>query len=154
MKRIIPYLVIITFIWLGFVLAISFMEAPLKFKAPSVTMAIGVDIGRLVFGALNKVEIVFSLAYLFGIRYYYIIEKRIGYIMLVILVIVLIQTVYLLPVLDKYALLVISGKESPSSIPHIVYVVFEIGKIVLLALIGYKQLLVFRNVGKKRIYQH
>jgi hypothetical protein len=42
------------------VLAISFLEAPLKFRAPEVTLRIGLGIGRLVFGALNTVEAVFA----------------------------------------------------------------------------------------------
>ncbi|MFS8199413.1 hypothetical protein ACLVWQ_12080 [Streptomyces sp. CWNU-52B] len=45
-----------TFLWLGMVLAISFLEAPLKFRAPGVTIPIGLGIGRLVFRALNLVE--------------------------------------------------------------------------------------------------
>ncbi len=45
------------FIWLGMVLAISFLEAPLKFRAPGVSLPIGLGIGRLVFRALNAVEI-------------------------------------------------------------------------------------------------
>jgi hypothetical protein len=44
------------FVWLGMVLAISFLEAPLKFRAPNVTLPIGLGIGRLVFRALNIVE--------------------------------------------------------------------------------------------------
>lgn len=51
----------ITFIWLGMVLAISFLEAPLKFRAPNVTLQIGLGIGRLVFRALNSVEVVFAV---------------------------------------------------------------------------------------------
>jgi hypothetical protein len=52
--------VAITFVWLGMVLAISFLEAPLKFRAPHVTRQIGLGIGRLVFRALNSVEVVFA----------------------------------------------------------------------------------------------
>jgi hypothetical protein len=48
--------VAVTFTWLGMVLAISFLEAPLKFRAPGVTIPIGLGIGRLVFRALNLVE--------------------------------------------------------------------------------------------------
>ncbi|MGK2868226.1 MAG: hypothetical protein ACSLFA_16610 [Mycobacterium sp.] len=48
--------VALTFLWLGMVLAISFLEAPLKFRAPGVTLPIGLGIGRLVFRALNTVE--------------------------------------------------------------------------------------------------
>lgn len=33
--------VAITFVWLGMVLAISFLEAPLKFRAPDVTLQSG-----------------------------------------------------------------------------------------------------------------
>ena len=37
------------FLWIGFVSAISFMEAWLKFRAPGVTLTLGLGIGRLVF---------------------------------------------------------------------------------------------------------
>ncbi|WP_104150869.1 hypothetical protein [Mycobacterium intracellulare] len=53
--------VALTFVWLGMVLAISFLEAPLKFRAPNVTLQIGLGIGRLVFRALNTVEVAFAL---------------------------------------------------------------------------------------------
>ncbi|MFI1095366.1 hypothetical protein [Streptomyces sp. NPDC020917] len=51
----------VTFVWVGMVLAISFLEAPLKFRAPGVTIPIGLGIGRLVFRALNLVEAVFAV---------------------------------------------------------------------------------------------
>jgi hypothetical protein len=50
----------VTFAWLGMVLAISFIEAPLKFRAPGITLQLGLGIGRLVFRALNTVEIVLA----------------------------------------------------------------------------------------------
>jgi hypothetical protein len=53
--------VAVTFVWLGMVLVISFLEAPLKFRAPNVTLQIGLGIGRLVFRALNTVEVAFAL---------------------------------------------------------------------------------------------
>ncbi|TCC07173.1 hypothetical protein [Kribbella soli] len=45
------------FIWLGMVLAISFLETPLKFRAPGVDIPIGLGIGRIVFRTLNRIEI-------------------------------------------------------------------------------------------------
>lgn len=54
--------VAVTFTWLGMVLAISFLETPLKFRAPGVTVPLAVGIGRLVFRALNRVEAVFAFA--------------------------------------------------------------------------------------------
>lgn len=50
------------FVWLGMVLAISFVEAPLKFRAPGVTIQVGLGIGRLVFRALNICEVVLAAA--------------------------------------------------------------------------------------------
>jgi hypothetical protein len=54
----------IAFVWLGMVLGISFLEAPLKFRAPGITVALGVGIGRLVFRVLNLVEAVFAVTLL------------------------------------------------------------------------------------------
>ena len=53
--------VAVTFCWLGMVLAISFIEAPVKFRAPGVTLQIGLGIGRLVFRVLNAVETAFAV---------------------------------------------------------------------------------------------
>ena len=52
----------LAFVWLGMVLAISFVEAPLKFRAPGVTVQIGLSIGRIVFRALNVIEGVLAVA--------------------------------------------------------------------------------------------
>ena len=52
------------FVWLGMLLAISFLEAPLKFRAPGVTLQIGLGIGRLVFRALNACELALAAAVL------------------------------------------------------------------------------------------
>ena len=51
-------------LWLGFVLAISFMEAPLKFRAPGVSRSQALAVGQVVFRALNLVESIFLLAVL------------------------------------------------------------------------------------------
>ncbi|MBV8182306.1 MAG: hypothetical protein JO045_26640, partial [Mycobacterium sp.] len=56
--------VAVVFVWLGMVLAISFLEAPLKFRAANVTLPIGLGIGRLVFRALNTVEVVLAIVVL------------------------------------------------------------------------------------------
>jgi hypothetical protein len=56
-----------TFVWLGMVVAISFLEAPLKFRAPGVTLALGLGIGRLVFRALNACELVLAVVVIIGL---------------------------------------------------------------------------------------
>ena len=52
------------FIWFGMVAAISFLETPLKFKAPGITIPLAVGIGRIVFKALNMVEALLAVALL------------------------------------------------------------------------------------------
>lgn len=63
-------LIAVPFTWLGLVVAISFIETPLKFKAPGMTHALGLGIGRLVFKVLNLVEaalaVVVILAWIFA----------------------------------------------------------------------------------------
>ena len=49
-------------IWVGLIIGISFIEAPLKFQAPDITIPLGLGIGRLVFGALNIVEAITLIA--------------------------------------------------------------------------------------------
>ena len=43
-------------VWLSFVFAVSFTEAWVKFRAPTLSKAAAVDAGRHVFAALNSVE--------------------------------------------------------------------------------------------------
>lgn len=52
---------VISALWLGFVLAVSLMEAWVKFRAPLLKKYVAVDVGRHVFSALNLVESVFCL---------------------------------------------------------------------------------------------
>ncbi|KAG0339356.1 hypothetical protein BG004_006844 [Podila humilis] len=59
--------------WIGANLAISFMEAPVKFKAPTPSRRNLVDVGRHVFSAMNKVEVV--LAALDVVGWYLILQR-------------------------------------------------------------------------------
>ena len=47
--------------WLGLIVAISFIEAPLKFLAPGITIPLGLGIGRLVFTTVNIVGLLLLL---------------------------------------------------------------------------------------------
>lgn len=62
MTRVDTVTVALSAFWLGMVVAISFIETPLKFRAPGVTIQLGLAIGRLVFRALNIVECVLAVA--------------------------------------------------------------------------------------------
>ncbi len=127
------------FLWIGFVGAISFMEAWLKFRAPGVTIPLGLGIGRLVFNALNKVEWVLALVILTDL----IVAKRGVFSTKNIcygipLLILLVQTIWLLPALDARAELLVQGHEPETSNLHFYYVGMEMVKIVSLLIFSIK----------------
>lgn len=54
-------LLVVPAVWLGLVIGISLIEAPLKFTAPGITIPLGLGIGRRVFMAMNLVEVVLAV---------------------------------------------------------------------------------------------
>lgn len=134
-----PVAVICTFIWIGFICAISFLEAWMKFKAPGVTIPIGLGIGKLVFNALNKIELVFAIAILASIYTKpAIIEIKTKIPFITTVLILLTQTIWLLPALDLRAEMHINLQNVPPSNLHYYYVIAEILKVGGLFLFGIK----------------
>lgn len=125
------------FLWIGFIGAISFMEAWLKFKAPGVTMPIGLGIGKLVFNALNKMEWVFAIAIAacFLLAGQPIYALTIGWYGIVVLLLVA-QTFWLLPALDARANALIKGQTPKSSSLHWYFVAAELLKVICLFLLA------------------
>ncbi len=122
----------VTFLWLGMVLAISFMEAPLKFRAPGVTVPIGLGIGRLVFRALNGVEA--ALALLLGVIWVLSWPQYNGsFFVMGAVVCLLLQVVAVRPALTRRSDAVLAGEDSPRSRAHHVYVLLELLKVAALA---------------------
>ena len=126
----------ISFIWVGMLGGISFLEAPLKFRAPGITLGLGLGIGRLVFQALNMVEIVFAVI----LAATFLIARRDRglpfYLFVGVSLLLALQTFWLLPELDVRAELVIRGESPPGSNTHILYIVFELVKILTLLVMG------------------
>ncbi len=126
----------IPFIWFGAIGAISFMEAPLKFTAPNITLALGLGIGRIVFQTLNKIEIVLAIVLIISV----FMQRPKGqswiYFLSIASVLLLLETVWLLPALDERAIQVISGNAPPFSNAHIVYIVFDAIKFLSLFVLG------------------
>lgn len=126
----------VPFIWFGMVLAISFLEAPLKFQAPGITIPLGLGIGQLVFFALNKIEIVCGLLLL--VAYWRSRSNQRAEMILLgaAMLILILETAWLLPVLDARAKEVIAGTASPFSKMHFVYIGFDALKLILLLSLG------------------
>ena len=132
-----PTVIASVFLWIGFVAAISFMEAWLKFRAPGITIPLGLGIGRLVFFALNKMEWIFTLL-IFGTllwNQHWKLESH-QFMLLIPLFILVLQTTWLLPALDARAELHIQSEAVPPSYLHLYYVLGEIIKVSVLSLFG------------------
>jgi hypothetical protein len=132
-----PIALISTFLWIGFVCAISFMEAWLKFRAAGVTLPIGLGIGRIVFNALNKVEWAFAFFIVLNLLYAkapFFSNQNIFCFTPILLL--MLQMLWLLPALDIRAELHIQGQTIPPSNLHFYYVSIETIKVVCLTIFG------------------
>ena len=145
--------IITTFVWIGFVCAISFMEAWLKFQAPNITIKLGLGIGKLVFTALNKVEITFAILIIIALSVS-IIRTQITYLsyaLTIAITILILQTFWLLPTLNEHATQIIQDIDVPKSNLHFLFVLFEIVKIICLASFGIKVFNINENKSKQFI---
>jgi hypothetical protein len=102
---------------IGAIVAISFLEAPLKFQAPGITIPLGLGIGRLVFTALNI--------------------PRAGRIPLALLgaiwAVFLIEVAVIRPVLNRRSDLVIAGSEAPGTDwAHYAYIAADVAVLAFL----------------------
>jgi hypothetical protein len=122
--------VAITFLWLGMVLAISFLEAPLKFRAPGVTVQIGLGIGRLVFRALNAVEVILAVVILVT-AVAYLPQAAVTTAFAVAFAALALQLGAVRP--NRRSDKVLAGLDAPRSRGHYAYVVLEVVKVLALA---------------------
>lgn len=124
--------------WLGFFMAISFLETPLKFTAPGITMAQGVAIGHVVFGALNKAEWIFLIVIIATCIKHFP-DRGAVVAMGILMVVLLVETFWLLPVLDARAMTFINtGVRGPQAL-HRVFIGAEMLKIPMLLWIGWPE---------------
>ena len=126
--------VAVAFVWLGMVLAISFLEAPLKFRAPGVTIPLGLGIGRLVFRALNACEAVLATVIVIALL---VRPRDAATVLLLLAVVVLVAQLLLIrPRLTRRSDAVLAGHEGDRSHAHVGYVVLESAKVALLLVGG------------------
>ncbi|NMH99518.1 hypothetical protein [Pseudonocardia acidicola] len=130
--------VAVPFIWLGAVLAISFLEAPLKFRAPGITVPLGLGIGRLVFRALNISEIAFAVALTAavltdGSR---VPTTAIVGVLIALWAVLVMQVGALRPRLDQRTRRIMMGETVPRSHHHLAYIALEGLKVPLLVVLG------------------
>lgn len=127
----------VTFVWLGMVSAISFIEAPLKFRAPGITIPLGLGIGRLVFRALNAVETVWAVVLIAAVAVGSFTDTAVVIALAVAVAALAAQIIGVRPALTKRSDAVLAGGDhSHRSHAHFVYVGFEIVKVAALITLG------------------
>lgn len=126
----------VAFTWLGMVLAISFLEAPLKFRAPDVTLRIGLGIGRIVFRALNWVEMALAVVLTVAIVASDDVPAAVLVAGIVVLAVLVVQLAAVRPVLNRRSDRVLAGEDGPRSRAHLGYVAAEVVKVAALIVAG------------------
>lgn len=130
------------------ILAISFMESWRKFQAPTLTREVGLDVGRLIFFTLNRMEIlgkfdqtIAFLLYSHGLNVaccfmlfmfhgFEQVQDIIDYKGLYVLVLILaVQVLILQPQLDERGRAIARGAKLPPSKIHTAYVLLECAKL-------------------------
>ena len=129
-------------VWLGLIIGISFLEAPLKLTAPGITIPLGLGIGRRVFLAMNIVEVTLGVFLLIALitlwrnhRYQELPNfNKMRLWSLVAIVLLLVKTIVIRPLLAVHTDRVLAGTFEGGSSTHYYYIGVEV--LLVIALIA------------------
>lgn len=117
--------------WGGLVVGVSFIATPAKFSAPSLTLPAALEVGRATFHLTARIEWILATALLliavFASRSFWRILAA-----AVVTGLVLVQSLWLLPALDARIDMVIAGTPTRPSSLHVIYILAECVKLLLL----------------------
>ena len=129
----------VCFTWAGMTVGISMIATPVRFTAMSITRPVALDVGRVVFAALNKAEFLALVLLLVIVRTSGRSRELWGWCSVLILI-VLAQGAWLIPELAARTDIILAGNEPPSSHAHAIYSTLELAKIGILLFIGVRSL--------------
>lgn len=125
--------------WAGMTVGISMIATPVRFTAVSISRPVALDVGRVVFAALNKAELLALVLLLIIVR----VSGRSGELWAwcgILILIVLAQGAWLIPELAARTDIIMAGGELPPSAAHAIYSSLELVKIGLLLFLGFSSL--------------
>jgi len=124
-------------LWAGIAIGVAFLATPAKFLAPSLTLPAALDVGRHTFAIYNRAELaLLVLLVVIGLasrapRRWYLALTVPG-------AIVILQAVWLIPMLDDRVATILAGGTVPQeSNLHAAYIAAELIKIAALAGFGF-----------------
>ncbi len=129
----------ICLIWFGMTAGVSLLATSARFSAPTITRPIALDVGQVVFAALNKAEFVALIMLLIVVL---VSDKAktlwagCGALALILLA----QSMWLLPELSARTQQIIAGTEPAPSYVHGAYSILELCKLLLLLYLGFRSL--------------
>ncbi|MGB2691084.1 MAG: hypothetical protein WBC96_01180 [Thermodesulfobacteriota bacterium] len=129
----------ICFLWAGMTIGVTMIATPVRFTAGSITRPIALDVGRVVFAALNKAELVALVILLIVVRVSGA-AVRLWSIAAALALIVIAQSTWLGPELAERTQMIIDGVEPAKSYAHALYSTLELLKIGLLLYLGFSSL--------------
>lgn len=130
----------VCFTWVGLTVGVSMLATPVRFTAASITRPVALDVGRVVFAALNKAELIAVVLLLIIVR----VSGRSRELWpwcVALLLVVLAQGVWLIPELSARTDIVLAGGTLPPSHAHAMYASLELLKIGLLLALGFRSLM-------------
>jgi hypothetical protein len=129
----------VCFLWVGMTIGISMIATPVRFTAQTITRPIALDVGRVVFAALNKAELLALVVLLIVVRISGRATRYWGFCGALALILIA-QSVWLIPELSERTQMIINGSEPPKSYAHAIYSSLELAKIALLLWLGFYSL--------------
>lgn len=126
----------IFFTWFGMTAGVSLLATPVRFTASTITRPVALDVGRVVFSALNKAELMALVLLLIVVRASG--RARSMWVICGVLALILIaQSSWLLPELAARTEMIINGREPPQSYVHAIYSTLELAKLGILLVTGF-----------------
>jgi len=129
----------ICLIWFGMTAGVSLLATPVRFSAATITRPIALDVGQVVFAALNKAELIALVLLLIVVR----VSGRAKSLWAgcaALALILLTQAMWLLPELSARTQQIIAGAEPAPSYVHGAYSILELSKLILLLYLGFRSM--------------
>lgn len=122
---------ILAAVWAGAIIGVSLISTPAKFQAPSLSMPVGLEVGRYTFRLFSNLELAFLIAVIVS-GVIARIRTVAAVAVALVAVQVLLQRYWLLPELDQGVSRILAGGPIVFSASHGLYAVFEVLKASLL----------------------
>jgi hypothetical protein len=129
----------VCFTWVGMTVGISMIATPVRFSAESITRPVALDVGRVVFAALNKAELLALVLLLVVVRVSDRSQSLWAWCGILALIVVA-QGAWLIPELAARTDMILAGGEPPPSHAHAIYSTLELTKVAILVFVGGRSL--------------